>query len=219
MSGQRVQVDRSRGWRAADRRTFTALESIAASLERLSLPLIPVEGPETPRESSQGTGRGKTDPEAAQSSPDAVVWVPRWTPPTPEVALERPEAPRNENASQSTPEQKRDAWVAIVRELETMLIRTREAAKASRSTAWVIRQETGHVSSPGEDDYDATAWACMKLLTLLGTAPAPEVPEDHARGQATIMDALADAMAKPLDAEVFIGQSSTPVEKPVEGDR
>lgn len=84
----------------------------------------------------------------------------------------------------ATPRDNRDAWLKLVSHLERNLLSTKENAKA------VISWNREH---PGSDDvprYQATAWAAQRLLDAIQGLPVPEVPVDHAEGQASILEEL-----------------------------
>lgn len=96
----------------------------------------------------------------------------------------------------ATPEQRRDAWLALVQVMERATAATLENARAGVSL---------HSSPDGDaamvDEYDATAWAADRLLKALVKMPAPEIPEDPPKDQGDILTALQDA--RPVEDVPF----------------
>lgn len=81
--------------------------------------------------------------------------------------------------TEPTPAQLRDAWVSLMSGLELTLVTTREHARASRSMAQAILDDTGLTPGSSPADWAATAWAASKLLEALKALPAPELVMGH----------------------------------------
>lgn len=76
-----------------------------------------------------------------------------------------------------TPEERRDAWLKLVSQMEAKLLATREHAKAMVG-----------LCRPGRaPDWEATAWAAQRLLEELKGLEPPVVPVDHERGQGDLL--------------------------------
>lgn len=93
--------------------------------------------------------------------------------------------------TEPTPEQRRDAWLGLVSDLEARLVMTKENARASRS--WAERAAAGATTARPAAlakmvEYDATAWAAQRLLDSLKTLEPPAIPVDNEKGQASLLD-------------------------------
>lgn len=111
----------------------------------------------------------------------------------------------------ATPEQRREAWLALVGQMERQLLATRENAKASEKMAQaLIADGCAWPSMTTPEDWEATAWAAGRLLEGLKGLPVPEVPRDDETGQGDLLTLVPSTLWEALDHH----QASTPGEKP-----
>lgn len=83
-----------------------------------------------------------------------------------------------------TPKDLKEAWEALMVDLERQLLATRANARArTRAEVW---------PQPALTQWQATAWAATRILEQVKGLPVPEVPVDHTEGQASILDAIAE---------------------------
>lgn len=98
----------------------------------------------------------------------------------------------------TTPEQRRDAWLKLVAMLEGRILSTREHA---RSVLDISKKhaDTYQMPAPALAHWEATFWAADRLLAQVRELAAPVVPEDPAKGQATILEALSTPGEKAVE--------------------